>query len=179
MRPILVSAALALAGCTASSSPARPSTHDVQTVTVSGSSLLPPAPRSPLVLDSVSLRRTPCYGSCPAYVVVFRADGTAEWRGERNVERMGVWTAHTGDRLIHRLGYVADRLGVMEMEPVYHRFVTDVPAAEVRLWVRGAARPKVVREDFAGEAGPTELWAFQGLMDGLAGNLRWTQGSAP
>lgn len=48
----------------------------------------PPPPREPLALR-VTLERTPCFGSCPAYTVVISGDGRVDWLGRANVLAQG------------------------------------------------------------------------------------------
>jgi hypothetical protein len=38
----------------------------------------------------IQMKRTPCYGSCPAYTVHLFGDGRVEYHGERNVSTVGV-----------------------------------------------------------------------------------------
>src|SRR6266536_1209797 len=41
------------------------------------------------MIESISLQRGPCEGTCPVYAVTFEHDGTARWRGEHFVEPVG------------------------------------------------------------------------------------------
>src|ERR1700739_1906824 len=48
-----------------------------------------PAPASLLPSDFVELRRSECYGACPAYTIRIQADGRTVWRGEKYVTVTG------------------------------------------------------------------------------------------
>lgn len=61
-----------------------------------GSESAPPKPASPRVPtlealrgDGLVLRRTMCFGTCPAYQVALRAEGTVQWWGFHDVARVG------------------------------------------------------------------------------------------
>ena len=43
-------------------------------------------------VTEVGLERTRCFGTCPAYTVLIRSDGTFRYRGEDFVERKGEYT---------------------------------------------------------------------------------------
>ena len=40
-------------------------------------------------ITAIRLSRGACFGTCPIYEVTVAADGTANWNGERFVERVG------------------------------------------------------------------------------------------
>jgi hypothetical protein len=126
-----------------------------------------------LRFDSISLQRSRCYGSCPVYRVALRRDLSATYQGEANVERIGTWHAGVWIDAYGRLSYLIERLDVIAMDSSYARPITDMPTATLRIWPRGAARPKVISD--YGSAGPPELWAVMEMVDAIAADTRWTR----
>lgn len=126
-----------------------------------------------LPFDSISLERSACFGTCPVYRVVLRRDLGATYVGERHVERIGAWHARVPLRDYGLLAWLVERLDVMAMDSSYTRPVTDLPTATLRIWPRGAPRPKVI-SDYA-YAGPLELRTMMEMVDGLAARLEWTR----
>lgn len=72
-RPTL---ALALVACSAPARPARP----IDNQRSAGSALEP---------FEISIKRTICFGRCPAYSVAVRSDGTVRWHGDSDVAALG------------------------------------------------------------------------------------------
>lgn len=53
----------------------------------------PPTPPSSTI-QSIRLERSGCYGSCPAYTLIYWSDGTVVFRGFRFVPRLGTFVGH-------------------------------------------------------------------------------------
>jgi hypothetical protein len=130
-----------------------------------------------LQFDSISLQRTACYGTCPIYQVVLRRDLSATYQGERFVSRLGAWHAGVPLEVYGRLSYLIERLDVMAMDSSYSRPVTDLPTSTLRIWPRGAVRPKAV-SDYA-NAAPPEVRIVMSMIDGIVGDLTWTRSRPP
>lgn len=120
----------------------------------------------------ISLERTACFGECPIYTLTLRADGTAIYRGEDYVERVGLYQGRFWKGSFERLETLVERLGFWALEPCYDNVsVTDMPSQIVTVAV--GERRKTVEE--YGFSGPAELWALQVAIDAVGETVqRWS-----
>jgi len=47
-------------------------------------------------IQSVTMRRTGCYGRCPEYTITLKRDGTITWHSIRNTKDTGTFTKNVG-----------------------------------------------------------------------------------
>ncbi len=83
-----------------------------------------------------SLRRTPCFGSCPVFAVEVWSDGQVIWQGEKNVARLGTYTAHVRADWIAELMQEAEQSGFFQLAihyPTNGRPVPDLPKTMLTL----------------------------------------------
>jgi hypothetical protein len=119
-------------------------------------------------ITEVTLERTACFGTCPAYKVTLRSDGTIIYEGREFVEMKGTYKGEV---------YAFDRLarfilaqGFFNLKDDYSINATDLPSAITSV-VRGGKRKKVL--DYGG-AGPLELWGIEMAIDGVLKNAKLT-----
>src|ERR1700722_19467871 len=67
----------------------------------------------------IELRRTECYGPCPAYTVSIDASGIVTWNGERSVRVRGPQTDRIPLSSVAALLDTADRIGFFGLEDRY------------------------------------------------------------
>lgn len=127
--------------------------------------------RSRLPFDSISIRRTGCFGSCPVYEMVLHRDGSAEFNAEAHLPKLGkfVGEAHLG--LYGRLCYLIESSHFNEMSSSYRGNWTDDSTCIVT--VTSGAKVKAV-SDYGG-VGPIQLWAIQELLDTVKNETEWKQ----
>jgi hypothetical protein len=118
---------------------------------------------------SVRLKRGMCFGKCPAYEVVLRADGTASWQGEGFVDRMGHHDGRFDPSQLVRLLALIERYGFFSWADEYTRFVTDLPTYELTV-TRGGQAKRVIQ--YATDA-PPHFWTIAALIDGVASHVLW------
>jgi hypothetical protein len=121
-------------------------------------------------IAAVTLRRGPCFGSCPVYEVTLAADGTATWNGERFVDRLG---HHRGQVALNEFGKLTrfiGRAGFVGWENEYVSNVTDLP--NYFLTVVTDEQAKTVRQYGVDE--PADFWVIATLVDHLADAIDWT-----
>ncbi len=164
--PLLLAASLALAAG-ACRSPSRPPAEG-------------PAPS--VRVDSLSLERTVCFGFCPAYLVVLRADGAVRFES-RNPRDTAYTAADTvPPARVAALGAEAERIGFWRLpdeimgSEYCEQVATDLPGAVVTIWSGG--RTKRVN-DYHGCFGEKlkPLRAFEARIDSVAGSSRWARPS--
>jgi len=122
-------------------------------------------------VTEIGLERSPCYGTCPVYTVVIKADGTFRYKGERFVPRTG---EHTGKVSVYGFNHLAQFIrdsGYADLQDDYSRTITDCPTAYTTAVIDG--KRKVVR-NYA-DAGPEKLWAVEQLIDKLLLEAKWDE----
>lgn len=124
-----------------------------------------PLPR----VERLGLEALPCRGTCPAFTVIFAADGTFAYVGEANVERLG---EHTGRVDMHALRQVmryVEAIGFASLADTYPSSYADVRTSYTL--VDWGDSFKVV-EDQGGSA-PVTVWALERLLLQLLDEADW------
>ena len=121
-------------------------------------------------ITSVTLRRGPCFGTCPVYQVTLARDGAATWDGERFVHRPGRYHGQVDVNDVDRLARFIDRAGFFGWDPEYLANVTDLP--DYFIIVAAGDQTKTVRQNGVDE--PADFWVIAALVDGLAEAVDWT-----
>jgi hypothetical protein len=104
----------------------------------------------PCIADVVIvLTRTTCYGTCPAYTVSVRGDGTVVYEGESYVSTLGRVEAHIDPKVLEPI-----LRKMAEIDFVHHRHVCeskvwDLPTACILL--RIGTHSLTVEDSFCGE----------------------------
>lgn len=93
----------------------------------------------------ISLQRTPCYGTCKAYVINVYRSGYATFEGRSNVEREGMHYTRIGQDTIARILEDAEGSGFYQLNDKYDRDVTDLPSAIMQLVANGRNKRVVSR----------------------------------
>jgi hypothetical protein len=132
------------------------------------------APNDDLI---ITLERTTCLGTCPAYKLTVHGDGSVEYEGKKFVRIVG-----------HRQGTIdkaavaallksfaeADYFGLRDNYDTIHNpdgtetVVTDLPTTYTALTLNGQSK-KI--EDYVGA--PKQLEELEGKIDEVAGSKRW------
>jgi Domain of unknown function (DUF6438) len=121
-------------------------------------------------ITSITLRRGPCFGTCPMYEVTLAADGAATWYGERFVDRLGRYQGQVDVNDFGRLARFMQRAGFLDWEPEYLGNVTDLP--DYFLTAVVGDQTKTVRQNGVDE--PPDFWVIAAVVDGLAEAINWT-----
>jgi hypothetical protein len=108
------------------------------------------------------------FGSCPAYTVIFYADGRARYTGKSNVDSIGVFEGMIDAPRMMALINAFDRSGFSSMNDIYDDNVTDVATRTVRY--RRYDSTKTVTDRFNT---PPELRALESTIDSVAATIRW------
>lgn len=117
--------------------PPPPSTNTPQVPTLGG-----PGKADSLV---ITLQRTPCFGTCPAFVINVYRSGYATYEGHSHVEREGLHSAWIGPDTLQRILKDAEASGFFQFEDRYDRDVTDLPSAILRVVGNGKDKRVVGR----------------------------------
>jgi len=129
-------------------------------------------------IDSITLERTLCYGTCPVYKVTVRRDGTVTYDGKQFVRATGRRMRKIPARQFQELASEVLRVGFFDFKAKYSyknnpdgsaEFITDQPTRITT--VRAGKLHKRV-ENYYG--GPQSLALLEKLIDKLTGSAEWT-----
>ena len=127
--------------------------------------------RNGIPCESVTLRRTSCFGNCPSYSVTFNRSGEAVYEGVSHVDMKGIYNGEVGLFDFGRLCYAIERIGFLEMEKDYIAPWTDDSAAIVRVENAGSGQVSEV-SDYGRQAHP-EFWLLTNTIDSLSKRIDW------
>ncbi|HIA35851.1 MAG TPA: hypothetical protein EYN89_03715 [Flavobacteriales bacterium] len=116
------------------------------------------------------IKRTPCYGRCPIYSASFYKSGYVVYRGERFVEKQGIYTGKITEENLRSVSKMARSVNYMGFEKEYDTSVTDLPTTYTSIYLDGAR--KEVRNR---AGGPNELRTFEVHLDKILDNISWTK----
>ena len=74
-----------------------------------------------------SMSKTACFGSCPVFEAQVWADGTATWKGIKNVDRVGMFTAKVPKNWLKDLEVKANETNFFSWLPHYPKQGKEVP----------------------------------------------------
>jgi hypothetical protein len=112
-------------------------------------------------ITEVTLERTACYGTCPAYMVTLRRDGTISYKGRKYVELEGAYEGKADG--FDRLAQLIISSGYFNLKDRYTIKATDLPSTITSV-VRGGKRKTISNY---GDTGPVELWGIEMAIDGM------------
>jgi hypothetical protein len=130
-----------------------------------------PAAQEPI---TITLRRTVCFGTCPAYDVTIRDDGTVTYNGERYVKVTGAQTWKIDPAAVRALAKEMQDAGYFELQDEYRARITDNPTTYTSLTIGGRAK-KIL--DYV--AGPPKLKEIEQRIDEVAGTKKYVSGQDP
>ncbi|MBP8823128.1 MAG: hypothetical protein KBH07_05760 [Flavobacteriales bacterium] len=84
-----------------------------------------------------AMERTPCFGTCPAYKLIIRPDGSATYEGRRFAVREGSYTGQVDAATMNTLKAEIESIGFYALNDVYDQPVTDLPSLIMRLRTDG------------------------------------------
>ena len=124
---------------------------------------------------TITLIRSGCFGSCPAYRVTVDKDETV-FEGRAFVFVPGRHTSKVEPGKVQELAQKFIASDFYSMDPIYRAHVTDLPTYVLRIAIDGQEKSV---EDYAGrEVGmPDVVTELEKEVDNLAQTQRWIKGS--
>ena len=119
----------------------------------------------------VSLKRTPCFGSCPAYSVEIFKDGRVKYNGVGYVKRLGNFTATASAAFIVDIQKRAESMNYMKLSdkyPLNHVEIADLPTTIS--YIRIGNEGKMIANNFDA---PKELVEFERWLEKQVEGLKW------
>jgi len=132
---------------------------------------------SSIPIDSISLERTPCFGSCPDYTVKFTKTGSAEMQGGTYAARKGKWHSKIAVRDFVRLCQLVYAAKFFNLKNEYLASWTDDTETIVTV-TAGSVKKRI--SDY-GNVGPVQVWGIAQAIDSISADLEWehVQSSQP
>ena len=136
----------------------------------------PPAPdpdpvEAPAAYVVASIRRTSCYGNCPAYEATLLSDGTATYVGKRNVAKIGTFQATVDATIMDKLRtaiFQHHYLDLSEQYPATGRTIPDLPTTFTAVQIDGHRHAVENNHD-----APEALREFEQYLDAFFAGLFW------
>lgn len=122
-----------------------------------------------LELSELGIEHSSCYGTCPAYTLIIKADGSVYYEGGRHADKQGVHRGRIAVWHLHQLARYIQKIKFFELEDIYTERVTDHATVYTSVTVQG--KEKII-SNYA-DSGPIELWALEQLIDGLLVHVEW------
>jgi hypothetical protein len=110
-------------------------------------------------VTEITIEQTPCYGLCSTYTMTLRADGSVEYQGIANVEKLGTRRGRIPVEQFRFLARLSDEIGYFDLAKDYSCAVTDNPTIFTR--VRRDQHVKLIRHYAPSMSGPARLRAFE------------------
>ena len=123
----------------------------------------------------IHLSRSMCYGTCPAYSVIIRGDGSVHFSGEKYVQIPGEHDARIAPDAVMELVRQFERAKFFATGDKYIAEVTDNPTYTLTLTVGG--KTKTVTDYVGEQVGmPLVITDLENAVDEAAGTERWIKG---
>jgi hypothetical protein len=120
----------------------------------------------------ITLERTSCFGSCPAYKLTIHWDGKVEYDGESSVKVTGLQTAQISQDQVTQLANKFNKIGYFSLQDEYWDLVTDLQTTITSIWIDGRFKRVL---DY-GNIAPQALKDLERKIDEVAGTDKWVKG---
>ena len=91
----------------------------------------------------ITMKRTPCYGECPQYMISIYESGVVIYNGVRFVPRTGCFQSNISTKNINYIKLILDEIQFFDLEEEYISNITDIPSIITEVFENGK-RHKVV-----------------------------------
>jgi len=129
---------------------------------------------------AITLERTACFGSCPAYTVSVSRSGQVTYEGSAHVRQPGTATAQIPKQRVDALLVELERAGYFGFasryavsEPACGRYVADLPSAISSATL--GERTQRIEHDHGCGAAPGALAVLENRIDEVLGSGRWVK----
>jgi hypothetical protein len=123
----------------------------------------------------ITLARTRCFGSCPAYTVEIGGDGRVSYLGQAFVGVKGEAGGRISRAQVRRLYDAFRKAQFFWLQDGYVAQVTDLPSTRIAISFDGRSKQVI---DYAGVGigMPREVVDLETLIDAMAGTEKWIKG---
>ena len=157
---------LVLPACAQKATP--PKTNKAKKISHKAAAAQVPAKPAKEVSPAITFERTPCFGTCPGYVMKVYADGRVDYEGRRAVPLMGARTLKLPPAAVADLLRQAQEAHFDQFNDKYLSGATDLPSTILAIRQPNGALKTVVIESNAPENVRQLFTAFGNQFDALA-----------
>jgi hypothetical protein len=169
---IFLFAALTASSCSSKRSTVKPSSPGTALHAPASNNSGADTSKKNIIADSLlaSIHRAPCYGTCPVYTFTVYRSGYSVYHGERNVERVGVYSSWLNKEETEKIKEEAEKISYFKLKESYvDRNIADLPWVTTCLNING--RKKCIEND---NHQPVEgLKSFELFLDSVAEGKEW------
>jgi hypothetical protein len=122
-------------------------------------------------VSEIGIERTPCYGTCPVYILILKRDGTFHYRGVLHVKHKGDFKGSIPKEKFEHLAKMMIDSGFMSLDDHYTRPVTDNPTVYTMGVIGGY---KKIILDYAAE-GPQKLRDLESAISDALEHATWQE----
>lgn len=115
-----------------------------------------------------SIKRSPCYGTCPTYNMTIYSDGFVEYEGIRSVDMIGKYTTTISNEQLQKFAQTARDIGFMDMEDSYDGLISDLPSATTTIVLDEVRKQVYRRHNY-----PKRILTLEQLFDDLLTTAPW------
>jgi len=138
---------------------------------VPGVTLAPLPRREPLpAIERVGYEASRCRGFCEAFTVIISADGSFEYVGEANVERLGRHVGRLDSYAVEQLLRFVDAIDYAALSDTYTSPLADVQTTYTMVDY-ASGEVKVVQDQ--GGTAPVTVWALGRLIRSMLEDAAW------
>ncbi len=85
----------------------------------------------------ISMKRTPCYGTCPQYQVTIFSNGSIKYEGKRYVDKIGCFHSKLSKKKIENIISLVNKINYFKLDSEYLSNVTDLPSVVTQVSING------------------------------------------
>lgn len=127
-----------------------------------------PKPPSDYRSAVITLERTLCYGTCPAYKLTLTGDGKVTYEGQDFVRVKGTQTDQIGLQQVKELIDEFYKINYFSLQDHYTASITDQPSTITSITVNGVSKTV---DDYYGA--PAKLKVLENKIDEVANSIKW------
>ena len=85
----------------------------------------------------ITMKRTPCYGECPQYMISIYESGVVIYNGVRFVPKIGCFQSNVSTENINYIKLLLDEIQFFDLEEEYISNITDIPSIITEVFMNG------------------------------------------
>jgi uncharacterized protein DUF6438 len=125
----------------------------------------------------ITLQRGLCFGTCPAYSIEIRGNGSVLYQGKDCVAVKGARVGHISNEQLRALVRAFDAANYFSLRAIYQANATDGPVYRTSFSVDG--KSKGVFDYLGMDADmPADVNELEKMIDRVTGSERWTYGGS-
>ncbi|MDQ5825334.1 MAG: DUF6438 domain-containing protein [Chloroflexota bacterium] len=119
----------------------------------------------------ITMGRTGCFGTCPAYHLTIEGDGTVNFIGQGYTRITGRVETHVERETVERLIAEFEKVGFNNLDDTYPADATD--SAGVRISIEIAGKTKRIEHDLSSMRAPRRLVMLEERIDRIIDTEQW------